>query len=187
MENKQILLTQYVSDKFSNIKRKFTLNPYLDHLKSVASKSDSFELIAGYEIGLLHDLYEDTDTQPDECIEALCNMGYNKYHALYISNSVLELTNPYTRKNKPLLSSSKRDKLLLNFLENISPNSQSVKYCDIIDNCTNVVQADYQFAKFYLPKKSKQLDVMTKGNLHLKKFAKETIENQTSLLKKQII
>lgn len=182
MESKKILLIDYVSKKFSGINRKFTNNPYFDHLLAVAEKAHSADIKFGFEIGLLHDLYEDTYTYPHECIEALWEMGYNKKDAWFISTSVIELTNPYTKENSPELSNSERNKLVLEHLETISPNSQSIKYCDIIDNCKNVTQANYNFAKKYLPKKSQQLEVMNNGNEYLKTIAQQTIYNSMVLL-----
>lgn len=49
-------------------------------------------------------------------------------------------------------------------MSKISVNSQSIKYCDLIDNTKSIVQHDPGFAKVYLKEKFDLLQAMDKGN-----------------------
>ncbi|MNR01721.1 hypothetical protein D3C85_1175390 [compost metagenome] len=52
-------------------------------------------------------------------------------------------------------------------LATISPNSQSIKYCDLIDNTKSIIKYDPSFANIYLKEKADMLEVMNKGDLDL--------------------
>lgn len=178
--DKKLKVAQYVEKKFENIERKFTKQPYINHLYGVAELAHSFDIYYGYEIGLLHDLYEDTDTKPHETIEFLHSIGYSKIDASFISDVVFNLTKTYTGKQWKKFDSVKLTQLETERILHSNEITQSIKYCDIIDNIKSNIQYDkimqdkfnYRiFLKKYLPLKKLQLDMMDKGNQKLRNIA----------------
>tara|TARA_B100000963_G_scaffold240208_1_gene210112 strand:- start:12530 stop:13162 length:633 start_codon:yes stop_codon:yes gene_type:complete len=176
-------LGQYIQTKFKGINRKFTDIPYVYHLYNVAELAHSHEIYFGYEIGLCHDLFEDTDTQPHELIEKMVEIGYDKYDAQFVSNSVMALTKVYkgpqwTHIDKETKLEMETQRILLE-----DNHVQSIKYCDIIDNIrynipyVKMFKNDWKvnemmnFIRDYLPLKNKQLELMTQGNKVLRELA----------------
>lgn len=129
----------------------------------------------GYEIGLCHDLLEDTDTRPEELRESLLSFGYSEEEAAHITGCVLELTDVFTAAAFPDLSKKKRKKKESARLVGISADAQTVKYADLIYNIGWVLQYDQKNAKRYLHKKKRLLDRLKKGNEALRRPAMSLI------------
>jgi hypothetical protein len=172
-------VAQYVEQEFKGIERKFTKAPYTTHLMAVGELAHSYDLFFGYEIGLLHDLYEDTNVKPHECIEKLVGFGYNKIDASFISDTVINLTKQYIGEKWKHFDDETLIGLETYRIIEGNDITQSIKYCDIIDNIRHNMQydkiyKDFQFKKFikkYLPLKRKQLELMTSGNVKLRNLA----------------
>ena len=98
----------FIQKEFNLYKRKYTEEPYFNHLVAVAKNCSFHNIKYGYEIGLCHDLFEDTAMLPHEFIEIIVGFGYAKNEAEIISNVVLELTNQYTKVDYPTLSREQR-------------------------------------------------------------------------------
>lgn len=156
-------------------KRKYTGEDYSVHLKAVADMADKFSLKMGYEIGLCHDLLEDTAVSFSELKEYLLRIGYSKEETDFIADGVFDLTDAYTTEYYPTLNRTKRKRLECERMSKISPNSQSIKYCDLIDNTKSIVQYDEGFAKVYLKEKLELLSVMGKGHSELLNMALKNI------------
>lgn len=88
-------LTNWVAGKHAGQRIRRTKAPYLNHLLAVANLAKSAASF-GYEIGLCHDLLEDTDTTAEALKEALLSFGYNDQEASHITTCVEELTDVYT-------------------------------------------------------------------------------------------
>ena len=144
-------------------KRKYTGEPYLFHLVNVAEMAAKYVKF-GYEIGLCHDLLEDTACTEDELHEALIRFGYDHSESMLILGSVIELTDIYTHEAFPKLNRAIRKVKEARRLYYISSVSQTVKYCDLIDNTSSIVKHDKGFAIKYLQEKEFILSGMTKGN-----------------------
>ena len=183
MNQYKIELSRYIESKFSGIKRKFTEIPYVYHLYNVAQLAHFHDIYFGYEIGLCHDLFEDTDTQPHELIEKMVDIGYNKYDAEFVSHSVMALTKIYTGDQWSHLSKDEKLDLETQRILLEDNHVQSIKYCDIIDNIrynipyVKMYESDWKvnemknFIRGYLPFKNKQLELMKKGNQELREIA----------------
>jgi guanosine-3',5'-bis(diphosphate) 3'-pyrophosphohydrolase len=143
--------------------RKYTNEPYVNHLRAVAEMADE-KCRFGYEIGLCHDLLEDTDCTKDELLKALIRFIYFRNEAEYIVHCVTELTDIYTPEDFPQLNRAKRKELEAKRLSKITYESQTVKYCDLIDNTESIVKYDEGFAVKYLAEKATILNGMNKGN-----------------------
>ncbi len=153
----------FVTLKHHQQKRKYTGEPYFNHVKAVAEMADGMCKF-GYEIGLCHDLLEDTDCQISELDDALMRFGYNLYDAAMIVNRVFELTDVYIPEAFPQLNRAKRKSLEAERLGKTSYEAQTVKYCDLMHNTESIVKHDKSFAKIYLAEKATILKHMNAGN-----------------------
>ena len=145
-----------------------TAEPYINHLIAVAELASIIPL--GYETGLCHDLFEDTETTEAEFLSALIGFGYKNQEAHLILNCTVELTDVFTKKNYPELKKKDRKSREAARLAAISSTAQTVKYADLIYNIGWVLRYDLKHAVKYLLKKRLLLAAMTSGepNLHLK-------------------
>ncbi len=163
-------LYSFVNLKHFEQKRKYTGEPYFQHVKAVAEMADGIANF-GYEIGLCHDLLEDTDCKRHELYDALMRFGYGIGNSCFICDGVDDLTDVYTHEDYPNYNRAKRKQFEAERLWTISPDNQTVKYCDFIDNTKSIVQHDPGFAKVYLAEKAYILKGMNKGDKHLYKQA----------------
>ncbi|MDF2931151.1 MAG: metal-dependent phosphohydrolase [Chryseobacterium sp.] len=88
---------------------------------------------------------------------------------------VTELTDVYIKKDFPDLSRFQRKKKELDRLKAISPEAQTIKYADIIDNATEISQSDPDFAERYLQECYEIASELTKGNPELRTIALEVV------------
>lgn len=167
MERKQERLLKYASDLHSNQVRKYTGEPYIEHCIKVGKKAEDYQIELGWEIGICHDLIEDTECSYIMLLKALYDCGYNNFDSYIISSSVIELTDVYTHEDYPNLNRKERKDLEAKRLWGISPEAQSVKYCDLIDNTESICNNDPKFAKVYLEEKKYILKGMRSGNAEL--------------------
>lgn len=159
--------------------RKYTGEPYFNHLRAVAEMADG-KCKFGYEIGLCHDLFEDTDCTRQELWNALKRFGYDEINCHRIVSFVDDLTDEYTPEQFPKTNRLHRKTFEANRLHKISPDAQTVKYCDIINNSESILQHDPGFAKKYIPEMKMVLEGMNKGNQELYKLALQSVTiNQT--------
>jgi len=169
------LLTQWVAKKHRRQTKKYTGDPYFTHLESVAAMAKPATLM-GYEIGLCHDILEDTSVTRNELFEALLDFGYNDMEANYITVRVVELTDVFKSSSYPGLNRVERKEKEAQRLMTISPGAQTVKYCDLIDNMPLVIKYDEEHAIEYLRKKKLLLAGMVDGDKSLRKTAMGIIE-----------
>lgn len=167
-------LKAFVHLKHFEQRRKYTNEPYINHLVAVAEMADD-KAVLGYEIGLCHDLLEDTDCRQLELQNALQRFGYTPKEVFTILQGVVDLTDVYTPENFPQLNRGKRKILEAKRLHYIDANSQTVKYCDVIDNASSILQHDPKFAAIYLSEMKLVLEGMNKGNKALYKQALKAI------------
>ncbi|MET1055471.1 MAG: hypothetical protein ABWY16_09195 [Pedobacter sp.] len=140
--------------------------PYFNHVAAVAAMA-SGATDFGYEIGLCHDLLEDTYATINELRDALLSFGYSQSAAMLISSCVLELTDVFTKSAYPGLGKSARKKMEAARLLTISPAAQTVKYADLIYNIGWVLKYDKKRAKKYLLKKKRLLNALIEGDKDL--------------------
>jgi len=156
-------LAKWVAGKYQGQLIKKTSTQYYTHLIAVAEMADPVALW-GYEIGLCHDLLEDTNTTAENLKAALLKFGYDLDEATYITARVVELTDVFTRAAYPGLAKASRKKMEAERLCNISAGAQTVKYCDLVDNIKWVLQYDKKHAVEYLKKKGLLALAMTAGD-----------------------
>ena len=164
IQERQQKMYFFIQKEFNLYKRKYTKEPYFNHLIAIAQNCAFHNLNYGFEIGLCHDLFEDTKMLPHEFIEIIAGFGYSKTEAELISNIVLELTNQYTTLDYPKLKIDQRREFESDRLANVSELAQNVKCCDIMDNCKDVVEKNYEFGIYYLIVKESAVKKMKNVN-----------------------
>lgn len=170
LTDRQKGLFDFVSQCHGDQKRKYTNEPYTNHVFSVAEIADKHitdKSLMAVEIALCHDLFEDTKVTALDFNSALRYFGYEPIDRAHIMSCVNDLTDHYTKELYPDLNRKERKILEAKRLSTIQPISQSVKYADLIDNTSSIVQYDPEFAKTYLKEKQNILDLMRGGDINL--------------------
>lgn len=168
--DKRLKLLSYVIQAHGDQKRKYTLDPYWFHLIRVAEMADDMEIPFGFEVGLCHDILEDTPLNDLGQLKSdIIHCGYSPLDAAYISLGVYALTDQYTKENYPDLNRKERKEKEAIRLSKIAPFYQSVKYCDLIDNSESITKYDPKFAEVYLKEKEQLLEKMNGGHHFLYK------------------
>lgn len=175
-QGRQANLLGFVVLKHDQQLRKYTNEPYHTHVRAVADMADG-KCKFGYEIGLCHDLLEDTDCDELELYDALVRLGYELNEADIIGNAVYELTDKYASEAYPKLNRKARKLLEAERLHNISSEAQTVKYCDLMHNTSSIVEYDRGFALKYIPEKEYILQGMNKGHKLLYKKALQSLHD----------
>lgn len=157
-------ILEFVTEKHEGQPRKYTNEPYVNHLIRVASNFEKDSYL--YNLALCHDLFEDTDCTPQELEEVLdYNVNVDK-DGYSLVEGIYELTDEYTKEKYSVLNRAKRKEYELWRLAQISPESMTVKYADLIDNC-DIVLYDKGFGRIYLQEKYEILKHCKQGDFDL--------------------
>lgn len=161
-------LIEWIKQQHEGQQIRGTTEPYINHLIAVAEMAALVPL--GYEIGLCHDLLEETEVSKTELYSALTGFGYSNQEADFILNCTIELTDVFTKKAYPDLTKKIRKEREAARLVTISSAAQTIKYGDLIYNIAWMLKYDLRHAGKYLRKKQLLLMSMTNGdrNLHRK-------------------
>lgn len=168
LTERQWALFDYVKEMHGAQKRKYTGAPYYTHLLSVAARVEQY-VQNGYEteIALCHDLIEDTECSLADLSSKLMSLGYNVEEDVEILAGVDDLTDKYTHDRYPDLNRAQRKRLESVRIIASRPIAQTVKYADIIDNITSVIEHDPGFARVYAREIDNYLWKIDKGNRDL--------------------
>lgn len=147
--------------------RKYTPERYIVHpvrvMESCKRVTDDICILAA---AILHDVLEDTDVSRDE-LESFLKSIMEPAMAMRTLDLVVDLTDVFVKKNYPKLNRRSRKSKELIRLEKTSPDSQTIKYADIIDNTKEIVKQDPDFAKVFLRECRTNLKKLNKGNKEL--------------------
>lgn len=168
LTGRQKVLLRWVQDTHGEQKRKYTGEPYWKHCYEVAQHASEYNIKLGVEIGLCHDLIEDTECTLPDLLRFLMSSGYDNKESLFITFCVDDLTDEYTKEKYPTLNRKARKELEAERLGNAHPDAQSVKYCDLINNTDSICEHDPKFAKIYLKEKKMILSRMSDGHYKIK-------------------
>ena len=139
-----------------NQRRKYTDEPYIVHPEAVAELVRSVphtpEMIAA---AWLHDVVEDTDVQLDEIKQLFGEI---------VADLVADLTDVSLPSDGNRATRQAIDRA---HTAAASPEAQTIKLADIIDNLSGIVTYDAKFAKTYLAEKRHLLEVLIEGNREL--------------------
>lgn len=164
---------QFAREVHRDQHRKYTGNPYADHLAEVAgiAMSVGWHNVAVHPDDFmatcwLHDCVEDQDVTPAELYLRFGQVVATGVLAL----SDLEIGNRAERK------AASRARLAA------APGwAQTIKCADLISNTSSIVQHDPKFAALYLEEKRLLLDVMTKADPRLRAIAISQAGGQTNV------
>ena len=147
-------------------RRKYTDEPYIVHpaavVELVRSVSDDDALLAA---AWLHDTVEDTSTTLGDI---------DNLFGARVARLVEMLTDsaPATAKNR-----AARKLAHFRHTASASPDAQTIKLADIIDNTRAIVRFDPHFARIYLVEKRVQIALLKQGDAQLWQQASTIIES----------
>lgn len=177
LNDSQKKLFELVKKWHGDQKRKYTGEPYYNHPLSVAEIASAYCTEFGIiETALCHDVLEDTKFDETDLYNGLLSCGYNATEATLIINHVNDLTDEYTKEKYPNTNRTDRKMLECGRLACCDYLTQSVKYADLIDNTSSIVERDPNFARVYLKEKRQMLKYMTAGNVVLMRKCIESLE-----------
>lgn len=134
-------------------RRKYTGAPYVEHCLAVAALLQAHGLPDEVVVaGILHDVIEDTHAD----YEAV---------RLTFGLEIADLVDMVTDVSKPCDGNRAARKALdREHLAEASPEGQSIKLADLIDNTSSIVEHDPGFARVYLAEKDELLKVLHRGH-----------------------
>lgn len=167
-------------------KRKFANEPYINHVVRVmqtCNKVSSDEALLS--AALLHDVLEDTPV-PEEDLRSFLNELFEQPDSIRVMELVKELTDVYTPSAFPSWNRRKRKRMENERLKDISPDAQTIKYADIIDNSTDIAGIEHGFSVKYMSEYTALLEVMNKGNSRLYSEAIQTVTQARQYLQNNV-
>ena len=163
-------------------KRKYTPERYIVHPVRVMNicreYTNTFPILAA---SLLHDVVEDTAVTSGEIKQFLATL-VGPQQASITTELVEELTDIYTKQNYPKWNRRKRKAKEADRISKLSPESQTIKYADIIDNCKEIVEYDPEFAGVFVRECRSLLKKIPKGNQELYRIACSTVDDCIRML-----
>lgn len=175
--------SDFAKHKHRMHKRKYTGEPYWNHLHEVANlvhhvaKANRHVRAAAY----LHDTIEDTDTTKEEIA---------KHFGHKVANLVWEVTDqhPYVCEKKGNkwchritglpMNRKARKEIDNQHLAKSSNEGATIKLADFVSNSRDIVQNDKNFAKVYLHEKENVLPLLKHGNSKLYKMAQRNFVDE---------
>lgn len=145
-------------------KRKYSDEPYINHLVRVMDTCRQYTGdIRVLAAAVLHDILEDTtvtEEQLGEFLQSVMEPGV----AEDTQSLVVQLTDVYIKKNFPSMNRRTRRHREAERLARVSPDAQTIKYADILDNINDLVGGDDDFAPVFLRECRAILQRMNQGN-----------------------
>lgn len=156
--------------------RKYTGERYIGHpVRVMKTVGEYYAETAIRAAALLHDVLEDTPVTAGEMEEALRKV-MEEEQARRTVQLVIELTDIFIKKHYPDLHRRARKEREAERLSAVSAEAQSIKYADIIDNVTDIVRQDADFATVFVREAKKMLTVMQAGNADLRQRAMSLVD-----------
>lgn len=124
---------------------------------------------------ILHDVLEDTSTKKKEMRVFLYTV-MDENTADRTVDIVKELTDQYTKKDYPQWNRKKRKQKEHERLSKTSPEAQTIKYADLLDNSAEIAKEDPDFADRYLNEAEDLIKRMDKGDPQLRARVIEQVE-----------
>ncbi len=173
---------QFAQEAHGDQQRKFSGDPYVNHLVRVMSMCREYTGdITMLSAALLHDVLEDTEVSADEMKEFLLSV-MEKESAERTVALVKEMTDVYVKENYPKWNRRKRKQKEAERISHTSADSQTIKYADLIDNCTGMSKNDPEFAALFLRECRDLLKRIDKGDPRLYKRAIEVVKSEIAAL-----
>lgn len=170
----------FAREKHKDQVRKYTCEPYFNHLAEVVAISQTvlYRAVEEYRekfiaVAWLHDIIEDTDIKDTPFI-IISLFGDDIFNGVFMLSD-LEQGN---RKHRKELS---RNRL------GSSPGwIQTIKCADLISNATSIIKHDPEFAKVFCSESVALLDVMDKADSRLRNMAYSVVCNENREMSKML-
>lgn len=152
-------------------KRKYTGEPYVNHLREVALLVSAAGLPpVAVAAALLHDSIEDVDATRDSLTEALGPGGREVADLVWEVTDLDERDKSFKRFNR-----ATRKEMMRDSLAKATYNAKSIKLADTISNSRDVADHDPKFAVQYLKEMEALLPALADGSTFLYALAKESV------------
>lgn len=165
--------------------RKYTPDRYIVHpervMNTVQQVTGDIRVLSA---ALLHDVLEDTPITEQELKEFLRTIMTVPDADLTVEY-VKELTDVYTKNKYPQWNRRKRRSKEADRLAIASPQAQTIKYADIIDNCPEIAREEPDFGDRYISECKEVLIKMKNGDERLRQQAFDAVETARKELKQQ--
>ncbi len=162
--------------------RKYAPERYIAHpirvMETCRQYTSDVKILAA---ALLHDVLEDTPVTKEQMQEFLEHL-MNKPEAQQIVHLVEELTDIYTKDKYPQWNRHTRKQKEMERLEKTSEEAQTIKYADLIDNTSEIVEKDPDFSRRYLEEAKILLKKLRKGIEALRQRAMATVKENLGRL-----
>ena len=183
MEKTLEKIRDYADKAHGDQLRKYTPERYIVHpvrvMRLCQTVDNDLPVLA---CALLHDVLEDTPTTEKGIYDFLKPL-LGDVAAQKTVKLVIELTDVYVKSKYPRLNRRERKAKEIQRMKNISPEAQTVKYADIIDNCLEIVTHDDSFAPVFLKECRQILLALEKGDGSLRSAAIKIVESGLKRLK----
>jgi guanosine-3',5'-bis(diphosphate) 3'-pyrophosphohydrolase len=176
-------ITEFADKAHGDQMRKYTPERYIVHPLRVMEMCRQYTSdLAILAAAILHDVLEDTPVTQKEMLEFLCTV-MDPGNAKKTMKLVVELTDEFVKSAYPSFNRRKRKAMETERLIKTSPDSQTIKYADIYDNCLEIVKHDRHFARVFLSECKNILSKLDKGNPDLWKKAMQIVDAGIKQLK----
>jgi guanosine-3',5'-bis(diphosphate) 3'-pyrophosphohydrolase len=169
-------IKEFAEFAHGNQTRKYSKERYINHpvrvMKMCCEYTQDLPVLAA---ALLHDVLEDTEvTRPElnKFLTSVMDIGV----AAITHHIVVELTDVYIKADYPLLNRRTRRTKEAERLSGVSPEAQTIKYADVIDNVTDISRHDTDFALVYIRESKQLLQQMDRGDPMLYQRAVHTVD-----------
>ena len=167
--------------------RKYTGERYIVHpvrvMETVGRYNADERVLAA---ALLHDVLEDTPVTPNQMESALLEV-MQMADAEFVVQRVIELTDIFIKKDFPGVNRRIRKQREVMRLSSTSAEAQTIKYADIIDNVTDIMAQDRDFAHVFVREAHAMLIAMTVGDSDLRQQAVSVVNTALRSLPKSVV
>ncbi|WP_423738209.1 HD domain-containing protein [Chitinophaga caseinilytica] len=165
--------------------RKYSPDRYIVHPMRVMRICEGYtQATPVLAAAILHDVLEDTPIHKNELARFLHGIMAPR-EAERTMHLVVELTDVFTKQAYPTWNRRKRKAAEAKRIAANSPEAQTIKYADILDNCMGISGHDADFAPVFLHECRQLLNMMDKGDAALKKRAESVIAEELNALSKK--
>lgn len=175
-------ITHFADMAHGDQMRRYTPERYIVHpvrvMKICSEYTSDMAVLAA---ALLHDVLEDTPVTAGEITSFLTGLLGDPL-AKRTLQLVIELTDVYTKDNYPKWNRRKRKEKEVQRLGTTSAEAQTIKYADIIDNASEIITADPDFARVFVHECRAIVNSMSKGIPALHERALKTMADLVSRL-----
>ena len=154
----------YAEEAHGGQMRKYSNEHFIAHsVRVMETVRDYLETLPVLAAALLHDVLEDTQVTKRKLGNFLQTI-MDKTNADKTVQLVDELTDVFVKSDYPGLNRRARKNKEFDRLSQTSPEAQTIKYADIIDNVNDITNEDPDFALVYIRENKQLLQQINKGN-----------------------